>query len=318
MEVKVDNWRWAGVPFFLRTGKRLPQRVTEIAIRVQAPAAQPVHHGRMRGRHLRPGRRAAQHALIPHPAERSRSRSRSRRSGPACSTRSIRSKWTSPTSRPSTACCRRPIERLLLDVLRGDTTLFTRSDELEAAWRFVTPVLDTGKPPKRSRNPTPRGRGARKAPTGCSAAPASTGGHRRSSGNDASSFFALIRGSAGASPPLSPACQRSTAGNTTPRSHAVMITTSPASISQTLCSQAPTQDTLTPRKRTASTGRVMDREMYRPSSTLCRAAGRPRRPCAGDDHGRDEPDEQTQASSCRHNSQAATKAVDQSVTSFSG
>ena len=72
-------------------------------------------------------------------------------------------------------------QRLLLDVLRGDTTLFTRSDELEAAWQFITPVLEYWETRKRSRNLIRPGPGGPQRPTSCWPARAFTGAYRRCS-----------------------------------------------------------------------------------------------------------------------------------------
>ena len=133
LRLTVDNWRWAGVPVYIRTGKRLPSRVTEVALAVPAGPAP-----RLRGRaHPRP---AAQHAGAAHPARRgdlvcaSGPRSPARRSGCA------RWPWTSPTPRPSPAPRQDGYERLLHDAMIGDATLFIRTDEVEQAWRIVDPL----------------------------------------------------------------------------------------------------------------------------------------------------------------------------------
>ncbi|MCA8982670.1 MAG: glucose-6-phosphate dehydrogenase [Planctomycetaceae bacterium] len=141
LEARVDNWRWEGVPFFLRTGKRMPLRCTEIAVKFKLPPlnlfttvecdgdmcalveAQPntlifriqPHEGiSLTCSTKRPG---MQYQI--HPA-----------------TMNFTYDETFDAGLPEA------YERLLLDVMRGDTTLFTRSDELEAAWRFVSPILE--------------------------------------------------------------------------------------------------------------------------------------------------------------------------------
>jgi glucose-6-phosphate 1-dehydrogenase len=141
MEVKVDNWRWAGVPFYLRTGKRLPNRVTEIAIQFKLPPLNLFTTVECEG-DICDLVGARPNALVFR-----------------IQPREAISLWFS-TKRPGMQYQIHPVEmdfeyqsafhgvlpeayeRLLLDVLRGDTTLFTRSDELEAAWRFVSPVLE--------------------------------------------------------------------------------------------------------------------------------------------------------------------------------
>lgn len=140
MRVAIDNWRWAGVPFFLRTGKRMPHRVTEISVQFKQPPLNLFSTVECDG-DMCELVGARPNTLIfriqPHESI-----------GLSCSTK-----------RPGMQYQIHPVEmefeyeeafetvlpeayeRLLLDVMRGDSTLFTRSDELEAAWRFVTPVL---------------------------------------------------------------------------------------------------------------------------------------------------------------------------------
>ncbi|MBX3436057.1 MAG: glucose-6-phosphate dehydrogenase [Planctomycetaceae bacterium] len=141
MEVQIDNWRWAGVPFYLRTGKRLPQRVSEIAIQFKRPPLNLFTTVECEGNlckmvETRPNTLIFR--IQPH--------------------ESI--SLAISTKRPGMQYQVHPVEmdmeyhdafdieipeayeRLLLDVMRGDSTLFTRSDELEAAWQFVTPVLE--------------------------------------------------------------------------------------------------------------------------------------------------------------------------------
>ncbi len=141
MKVFVDNWRWAGVPFYLRTGKRLPERVTEIAIRFKLPPLHLFTTVECEGDICDlVGAQPNELIFRIQPNE------------------SISLSFS--TKRPGMQYQIHPVtmdfcygsafeqglpeayERLLLDVLRGDSTLFTRSDELEAAWKFVTPVLD--------------------------------------------------------------------------------------------------------------------------------------------------------------------------------
>ena len=140
MHVQIDNWRWAGVPFYLRTGKRMPERVSEIAIQFQHP---PLHlfstvdcDGDM-CQFV-----SAQPNLLVfriQPSEAILLSVSSKRPGMQYQihpiTMDFQFEETFGVELPEA------YERLLLDVLRGDSTLFTRSDELEEAWRFVTPVL---------------------------------------------------------------------------------------------------------------------------------------------------------------------------------
>ncbi len=130
----VDSWRWEGVPFFLRTGKRLPKRATEIALQFK-----PVPH-LLFDRSNRAG--IPPNALVMHiqPDEGIAVTFEAKRPGPAVQVQPVRMDFgygegfaeESPDA----------YERLLLDVMLGDQTLFTRRDETEAAWAAVMPVLD--------------------------------------------------------------------------------------------------------------------------------------------------------------------------------
>ena len=134
MRLSVDNWRWAGVPVYIRTGKRLPKRATEVALQFH------------RVPHLAFGSRSpatcgptcccCASSPTRGSACASGPRSRARRSG------SGRWAWTSATPRPSPEPATDGYERLLHDVMIGDATLFIRTDEVEQAWRIVDPFLE--------------------------------------------------------------------------------------------------------------------------------------------------------------------------------
>ncbi|MFA0755432.1 MAG: hypothetical protein YPKNTGVA_000939 [Candidatus Fervidibacter sp.] len=128
----VRNWRWEGVPFYLRTGKRLPKRVTEVHIQFR-----PVPHL------LFPPETAGQ--LKPNlltlriqPDEGIILRIEAKVVGMGMQVRSVPLDFRYAdfgTPIPDA------YERLLLDAMRGDQTLFMRADEVESAWRIVTPIL---------------------------------------------------------------------------------------------------------------------------------------------------------------------------------
>jgi len=141
MEVCVDNWRWAGVPFYLRTGKRLPQRATEIAIQFKLPPLNLFTTVECEG-DLCDLVGAQPNTLIfrIQPRESISLRFSTKRPGMQYQIHPVTMDFTYQAAFQKNLP--EAYERLLLDVLRGDSTLFTRSDELEAAWRFVTPVLD--------------------------------------------------------------------------------------------------------------------------------------------------------------------------------
>jgi glucose-6-phosphate 1-dehydrogenase len=129
----VDNWRWAGVPFYLRTGKRLPKRTTEIALQFkQAPHL--LFRRSMDG--LDPN------SLVVHiqPDEGTTIKVASKIPGPLMRVRPVNMDFRYGTSfgiEPADA-----YERLLLDAMLGDSTLFTRRDEVEEAWEFVSSIID--------------------------------------------------------------------------------------------------------------------------------------------------------------------------------
>lgn len=141
MKVMIDNWRWAGVPFYLRTGKRLPTRVTEIAIQFKLPPLNLFTTVECEG-DVCDLVTARPNTLIfrIQPKEAIRLTFSTKRPGMNYQIHPVNMDFDYSdafhTSLPEA------YERLLLDVMRSDRTLFTRNDELEAAWRFVDPVLE--------------------------------------------------------------------------------------------------------------------------------------------------------------------------------
>ncbi len=132
MKLLVDNWRWKGVPFYLRTGKRLPKKVTEIAIQFREV---PLLIFESAARQANPNVLA----LRIQPNEGISLRFEAKMPGPELRTRSVDMDFSYGTSfGMATADA---YDRLLFDCMRGDQTLFTRSDEVEEAWRVVMPAL---------------------------------------------------------------------------------------------------------------------------------------------------------------------------------
>jgi glucose-6-phosphate 1-dehydrogenase len=131
-KLSIDNWRWAGVPFYLRTGKRLPRRVTEIAIQFhRAP------HVVFGGRDVEPNWLV----LNIQPDEGISISFGAKLPGAEMQIRSVTMDFSyratfGPGSRSAYAT-------LLNDCLRGDATLFDRADSVEAAWALVDPILKT-------------------------------------------------------------------------------------------------------------------------------------------------------------------------------
>jgi glucose-6-phosphate 1-dehydrogenase len=131
-----ENWRWAGVPFYIRTGKRLPKRVTDIAIQFNtAPLALFEGHGG-----ASPKEWPNLLVLRIQPEEGISIRFCSKLPGAGMRLRPVTMDFNYGTSFGS----RSPsaYETLLLDALQGDATLYTRQDMVEASWRVVKPVMD--------------------------------------------------------------------------------------------------------------------------------------------------------------------------------
>jgi glucose-6-phosphate 1-dehydrogenase len=135
MRVEIDNWRWAGTPFYLRCGKRLPRRVTEIAVRFR-----PVPHlpfaradiGEVEPNEL---------VLSVQPDEGASLRLVAKIPGQSMYVRPVQMEFKYGTSFLGDSP--EAYERLLHDALLGDATLFTRADEVEEEWRIIQPILDT-------------------------------------------------------------------------------------------------------------------------------------------------------------------------------
>ncbi len=133
-EFLIDNWRWAGTPFFLRTGKRLPKRATEVVVQFRAAP------------HL-PFGEAAQEGLEPNalvlriqPNEGITLKLGAKVPGPSMQVRSVNMDFSYGTSFADDLPD--AYERLLLDVMVGDPTLFPRWDAVEEAWQIIQPILD--------------------------------------------------------------------------------------------------------------------------------------------------------------------------------
>jgi glucose-6-phosphate 1-dehydrogenase len=129
----IDNWRWAGVPFFLRTGKRLPKRASEISIHLKE--VPPILFNRDPAAPLDPNVLT----FRIQPDEGFALRIESKVPGPRVRVYPVHMDFRYG----STFGARSPeaYERLLLDVMVGDATLFMRRDSVEASWRWIEPIL---------------------------------------------------------------------------------------------------------------------------------------------------------------------------------
>ena len=142
IRLQIDNWRWAGVPFYLRAGKRLPKQVTEIRVQFKRPPH--LTFGREASRELEPNAIV----LRIQPEEGISLRFGAKVPTAGLVIRSVNMDFLYTTSFLDDAPD--AYERLLVDCMLGDPTLFTRSDEVETAWSLMDPIEDgwrTHEPP---------------------------------------------------------------------------------------------------------------------------------------------------------------------------
>jgi glucose-6-phosphate 1-dehydrogenase len=133
LRLHVSNWRWAGVPFVLRTGKRLSRKVTEIAVTLK-----PVPHLAFQSSGS-VGVQANQIILTVQPDEGVSVSLGAKIPGARMRIRPVNMEFRYGTSFMSQSP--EAYERLILDAMRGDATLFTRNDEIEALWGIIDPIL---------------------------------------------------------------------------------------------------------------------------------------------------------------------------------
>jgi len=133
LHLHIDTWRWADVPFYIRAGKNLPIAATEVSVTLKRPPLaifdpsdlMPSNYFRLR---LSPEVVIGEGALVKLNGE------------------DMRGEPVELIARHNTQAEMSPYERLLGDAVRGDTSLFTQDDSVEAAWRVVDPVLKGGLP----------------------------------------------------------------------------------------------------------------------------------------------------------------------------
>ena len=134
VRLEINSWRWADVPFYIRAGKRLPKRVTDISIHFR-PAPYPLFR-KMTNMKTQPNVLA----IRIQPDEGISLRFDSKVPGPT-----VRSAPVTMEFRYATSFGAEPpeaYERLLLETMLGDSTLFARRDEVETAWAWLDPLLD--------------------------------------------------------------------------------------------------------------------------------------------------------------------------------
>lgn len=135
LKAQIDNWRWAGVPFYLRTGKRMPERSSEILIQFR-----PVPHSifAKKGRGLEPNTMI----IRIQPQENIQLQVMAKQPGLDRQGVDLREVMLDVSLSTEASGQRRRIayERLLLDLIEGDPTLFVRRDEVEAAWTWIDSI----------------------------------------------------------------------------------------------------------------------------------------------------------------------------------
>lgn len=137
IKLEIDNWRWKGVPIYLRAGKRLPKRITDITVLFKkAPDSL------FKGRQVEDLEANALTIQV-QPTEGMSLRMNSKPPGPRLRVKPVEMDFTYDAS--FGVASSDAYERLLLDAMRGDSTLFTRNDEIEEAWDLLSPFFEAWK-----------------------------------------------------------------------------------------------------------------------------------------------------------------------------
>jgi glucose-6-phosphate 1-dehydrogenase len=134
LRLEVDNWRWAGVPIYLRTGKRLARKITEIAVTLQ-----PVPHLAFEAEGSI-GVQPNQLVMTMQPNEGVSLSLGAKIPGTRMRIRPVNMEFLYGTAFLSQSP--EAYERLIMDAMRGDATLFTRDDEVEGQWRVIDPIIE--------------------------------------------------------------------------------------------------------------------------------------------------------------------------------
>ena len=138
LRLYLDNWRWGGTPFYVRAAKAMPRRVTEVA--VQFRAIPQVLFARVKRENVRPNFLV----IRVQPDEGIFLLIGAKEPGPAMNLKPVDLHFTYKEAFPK-AQIADAYERLILDAIRGDASLFARGDEVEAAWNILTPILEAWK-----------------------------------------------------------------------------------------------------------------------------------------------------------------------------
>ncbi len=140
LKLNIDNWRWQGVPFYLRSGKAMRAKISEIVIQFKSPPH--MMFNRKEGHEFTPNILS----LCIQPDEGIHLTFEAKEPGSALESRSVNMEFHYRSSFGNGALPD-AYERLLLDAVNGDASLFTRSDEIEAAWSIIDPIIHSEQPP---------------------------------------------------------------------------------------------------------------------------------------------------------------------------
>jgi glucose-6-phosphate 1-dehydrogenase len=134
LKLDIDSWRWQGVPFYVRTGKRLPERLTEVVVKFRRPPVwlfEPMGGAEVHRNTLR---------LVIQPREGFELYFHVKAPGKPLRLDRLPLDFYYEERYPELP---EAYQTLLVDVLEGDQTLFVHADEVEAAWRIFTPLLES-------------------------------------------------------------------------------------------------------------------------------------------------------------------------------
>jgi len=134
LKLQVENWRWAGVPFYVRSGKRLARRDTQISIQLRRPPLLLFQEAGVE--QIEPNRLD----ILVQPEEAICITMKAKRPGPSIVLEQVKLDFSYAQFGAVPGAT--GYERLLHDAMTGDTSLFHRADMVEASWRIVTPILD--------------------------------------------------------------------------------------------------------------------------------------------------------------------------------
>jgi glucose-6-phosphate 1-dehydrogenase len=136
LRLEIENWRWAGVPFYIRAGKRLPKRVTEITVQFKQPPMLLFKGGEC---HDSSGIKPNLISMRIQPDEGISLRFGAKLPGPSMDISPVQMNFSYADAFGKSSA--NGYERLLLDAMLGDGTLFAHRDGVEATWALMTPIL---------------------------------------------------------------------------------------------------------------------------------------------------------------------------------